>query len=292
MFERGRVEQQSIGPLAIGNRANVGQIGFLRAPQVVHQSAGRSYSTRMTFEPEPFESPRLKLIEQRAARAFGVEGPAVKRRDSRSRGSRQLPAPGQLRGIGIVGDDELAGLEDGDLVEQRLQAFVTAVFGRTEFAGRDVEERRAGDAILVARVGHAKSHEKCRLSRVEIARVGQRARRHHAHDFALDNALGFPGILDLIANRHAEALANEPRDVGVDRMKRDTAHRDAAAVGLLRSRGERQLQGTRRHQGVFIEHLVEVAHAKEQDGVFVLFLGVEVLTHCRRCRRGHGRGLV
>ena len=36
---------------------------------------------------------------------------------------------------------------------------------------------------------------------------------------------------------------------------------------------------------VLVEHLVEVAHPEEQDGVAMLLLGVEVLPHRRRRRR-------
>ncbi len=36
---------------------------------------------------------------------------------------------------------------------------------------------------------------------------------------------------------------------------------------------------------VFVEHLVEVAHAKQQNRVAMLLLGVEILAH----RRRHGR---
>ena len=96
---------------------------------------------------------------------------------------------------------------------------------------------------------------------------------------------GLARILDLIADRDAEPFLDEPRDVAVDGVKRHAAHRNAAAVGVLRSRGERQLERARRDQGVFVEHLVEVAHPEEQDGVAMLLLRVEVLTHRRRRRR-------
>ena len=38
-------------------------------------------------------------------------------------------------------------------------------------------------------------------------------------------------------------------------------------------------------QGVLIEDLVEVAHPEQQDGVAMLLLRVEILTHRRRHRR-------
>jgi hypothetical protein len=63
-------------------------------------------------------------------------------------------------------------------------------------------------------------------------------------------------------------------------MKRDAAHRDAVAARILRARGQREIEGARPHERVLIEHLVEVAHAEEDDRVAVLALRVQVLTHC------------
>jgi hypothetical protein len=70
-------------------------------------------------------------------------------------------------------------------------------------------------------------------------------------------------------------------------VERDAAHGNAAAVGVFRSRGERQLEGARRDERVLVEHFVEVAHAEEQDRVAMLILRVEILPHRGRRRRGH-----
>ncbi len=139
----------------------------------------------------------------------------------------------------------------------------------------------------MARAVRRERHDERRFARVEVIRVGQRAGRDDTDDLAFDDALGFPRILDLVANGDAESFFHEARDVGVHGVKRHAAHRDAAAVCVFRSRGEGQLERTGGDQGVFIEHLVEVAHPKEHDGVPMLLLRVEILTHRRRCRRGH-----
>jgi hypothetical protein len=60
---------------------------------------------------------------------------------------------------------------------------------------------------------------------------------------------------------------------------------DAASRGVLRSRGEGEFEGAAREQRVFVEHLVEIAHPEEEDGVAMLLLGVEILPHRRRRRR-------
>ena len=62
-------------------------------------------------------------------------------------------------------------------------------------------------------------------------------------------------------------------------MIRYAAHRDAVAAGILRSRRERQLERARRDQRILVEHLVEIAHAEEHDGVAILLLRIEILPH-------------
>ena len=101
----------------------------------------------------------------------------------------------------------------------------------------------------------------------------------------LTRPLAFFGILDLLADGDAEPLADEPGDVAVGGVERHAAHRNRAAAGVLRPGGERQLERARGGQRVLVEHLVEIAHAEEDDGVAVLTLGVEVLAH-RRGRPG------
>ncbi len=78
------------------------------------------------------------------------------------------------------------------------------------------------------------------LARVEVVALGQRAGRHDAHDLAPDDALGLAGILDLIADRDAEALLDQPRQVGVDGVVRHAAHRDRRRPAVLRSRRQRE----------------------------------------------------
>ena len=128
--------------------------------------------------------------------------------------------------------------------------------------------------------------QKRRLAGVEVAGVGERARRHDARHFATDEALGLLRILDLLADRDAKALAHQPREIAVGGVVGQAAHRDGAAAGVLGARRQRELEHARGGQRVLVEHLVEVAHAEEHDRVAVLPLDVEVLPHGRR---GAGR---
>ena len=94
---------------------------------------------------------------------------------------------------------------------------------------------------------------------------------------------------DLLARDEVD-LAHEARDVAVGRVVGHAAHRDAAAGRVLRARGQRQLEGARRRERVLVEHFVEVPHPEEDDRIAVLTLGVEVLTHRRRCAGGFKGG--
>ena len=59
------------------------------------------------------------------------------------------------------------------------------------------------------------------------------------------------------------------------------------------ARRQRDFQFFRGHHGVFIEELVEIAEAEEQQCVRVLFLDSLVLPHQRRQRgRGHASTII
>src|SRR4029453_14546731 len=116
--------------------------------------------------------------------------------------------------------------------------------------GRDIEKRDADGAIPVAARCRGDRHQEGGLARVEIAGVGERARRDDADDLALDDALRLAWIFALVADRTAKTFSDEGRDVTVDRLERYAAHRNAAAVGVLRPGGQRQLEGAGGDEGV------------------------------------------
>src|SRR5262249_15998892 len=99
----------------------------------------------------------------------------------------------------------------------------------------------------------------------------------------------FPWILDLFTDGDAKAFFDQLRKVAVHRVERDAAHWNSISAGVLRTRCQREVERPRGHEGVLVEHLVEVAHAKEDDRIAVLTLRVEILTHrwCGGCGGGH-----
>ena len=75
--------------------------------------------------------------------------------------------------------------------------------------------------------GAGERHQKRRLARLEIARVGERAGRDDAHDLAADEALGLLRVLDLLDDGDPKALAHQARDVAIGRVERHAAHRES-----------------------------------------------------------------
>ena len=164
------------------------------------------------FEPVPGERRGPQLLAERLARARRLERPAVDARhaagrrigqqtvDRRRRRPRAAPSAAARRssaasGVSAVGAGELR---------------------RGELAGRDVEKRQAPRLAVAA--GRRHGREERRLARVEIRRVGERARRDDARHFALDDALG---------------LARDPRP---DRRSRRGSPCARAARGRRRAR--------------------------------------------------------
>ena len=219
----------------------------------------------------------MELLGEHPSRGLGLEVPAVDHRD-RNRGH---PRPrGTARRYRAWRHDELARAQDPQLVLKHLPALDAGVFGYRELAGRQVHERGANPIAPV----WPECHQESGLARVEVVRVEQRPRRHDTHDFAPDDAFGLPRVFDLLADRDAIALSHEPGEIAVNGMKGHAAHRNRPAGRVFRARGQREIERARRDQGVLEEHLVEVAHAKEHDGIAILPLGVMVLTHGGRER--------
>ena len=76
--------------------------------------------------------------------------------------------------------------------------------------------------------------------------------------------------------------SNEFLQVIVGGMDGNAAHGDILTE-MFATFGERDPESARSDQGVLQEHLVEIAHAIEQQAVGVGGLDLEILRHHRRC---------
>ncbi len=99
VLERRRIDEERVGALAVRDGADVREVGLLRLAQVVDERAGRGDGRRPALEAEALQAAGAQLIEQRAARRFVVERPAVDRRD-RQAGVDERRARLEHRGAG------------------------------------------------------------------------------------------------------------------------------------------------------------------------------------------------
>ncbi len=104
-------------------------------------------------------------------------------------------------------------------------------------------------------------------ARVEKALLGQRAGGDKTHDGALQGSFRaalfrLGRILDLLADRHLESGADQPREIGFGRVHRHPAHRDVGAV-VPAALGQRDVERRRGDDRVLEEQLVEIAHPEK-----------------------------
>jgi len=108
------------------------------------------------------------------------------------------------------------------------------------------------------------------LLSVEQDVVGQRAGGDDTHDVAFDDALGGLGIFDLLAYGDPVAGLEHLFQISLDGVIGYAGQRDR--IRALTSAGQSQAEDLRANLGVFVEGLVEIAHAKKQNAVWVFLL--------------------
>ena len=162
------------------------------------------------------------------------------------------------------------------LVQRQRPGVAAGELGGAELAGGEVER---GNAYRGGRAGAVRrdAGEPLALAGVE-RRIDRRAGREDARHLAADDGLRGLGVLHLLAQRHAVALAQQALQVGAGGVVGDAAH--GHGLGLV-ARGEGELQLPGGDHRVLVEELVEVAEAEEQQSVGVRILGGAILPHDR-----------
>src|SRR6185503_7682827 len=113
VLERGRVDDETVGAGAERDLADVREVGLLRLTEILHERARGADRGRMPFETESRQALSLQLLDQCAARGFGVERPRLDRRDH-GRQPQRFNHRGRLAETGRRND--LARTEHGNLV--------------------------------------------------------------------------------------------------------------------------------------------------------------------------------
>ena len=152
--------------------------------------------------------------------------------------------------------------------------------GQREPAGRELDP---GQAELAADLDDGRQVVG-RLG-VEQLVVGQRARRDDPDDLALDQPLGELRVLDLLADRRPLARPGRAWPGTTPAPGGGTPPSARRRPLVLVAGRQRQAEQGRGALGVLAEHLVEVAHAEQQQGVGIAGLQLAILLH----HRGQGR---
>ena len=181
--------------------------------------------------------------------------------------------PGECRGSGggVFGQQAFGGRDPRQLIGQLGRGKM----GRHEAARRNLHPGQAD------RIAGRNGGQVVALAGIEQGVVGDRAGRDDPRHFALDESLGQLGIFDLFADGGPEAGGDQLGQVAFQLVVGKAGH--GRAVLALVARGEGQVEHAGGGLRVLVEHLVEVAHAKQQQGVGACPLGLLVLLH-------HGSG--
>ena len=214
-----------------------------------------------------------KVLAQRALAGARVEMPDVLHA-ARDPGRHQAD-------VAAVGHDDLGRFEAFEHVGQVRRGDLA----EREFAGREVEPGDSHCALVVHQ-----SHQECIGFFRQQALVGDGAGGDHAHYLALDRALAGGRVANLLANGDGFTELDEARQMLLQRDHWHPGHLDRHA-GRLAARRQGDVEQTGGFFGVAVEHLVEIAHAVEHQGVRVFRLDAQVLLHHRRVageiRRDH-----
>ena len=181
----------------------------------------------MPIEPEPFEPVGAELVDAASAARIRAR---TSRLDARDRQPVAGAVEQHAAQIEIDRRDNLARPQHHHLVRQRLQPGRAGIFGAGKLAGRQVQQRDPDNGVDPVFIGVRKRQQKRRRALVEMLRIRQRAGGHDADDFALDDALGFFRVFDLIADGDAEAFLDQPREIGIESVMRHAAHRNRRAL--------------------------------------------------------------
>ena len=170
-----------------------------------------------------------------------------------------------------------AGFEPRDLIGQ----LGPQEAGQREPAGRELDP---GQPELRALIDHRRQV----IGRLGIEQlvVGQGSRRDDSDDVALDQPLGDARVFDLLADRRAQAGLDDLCQVGFQGRVRESPP-SAPHRRPCRARSAPSREG-RGPFGVVAEHLVEIAHPKQQEGIRIAGLQLAILLHHRCQRLVHG----
>ncbi len=261
------VEFQSRRVLLKLERIDVQCLDLLRCPYIVEHRSGGNRGGWMRGETEAFEGAHVELtLDKRHSKVAGPDPVFYA-----GAGGNAFELSGKLS---ARGQQDLAWAGFHDFVDGLLARGWAGELGGAEFTGGDVEEGNGAD-LFPAEAGFVERGKEIVLLLAERG-VERCAWRQDPGYFAADDLFSELGVLHLVADGDAVALAEEAREIGFDSVIGNPAHGlGALAVAC----GEGELKFAAHRYRVVVEEFVEVAHAEEEQGVRVFALGRGPLAH-------------
>ncbi|MNM60416.1 hypothetical protein D3C81_716950 [compost metagenome] len=245
--------------------AQVGQGGALGFLGVGQQAAGRADGQGQLVATEAFEVLGRELLAQALACRVAIEIPRCPTPRAGTLFCRQALRP-------VIGDQQFHGVEAVEFGQQVLPALDLL---HAEVATGDVQHGKAEQALIAQQRGN-----QVVAAFIEQRLVTDRAGRDDSHHLTFHRALAGCRVTDLFADHHRLAELDQLGQVALCRMERNAAHGDRLASRLT-ARGQGDIQQFRGFLRVFVEDLVEIAHAVEHQLVWVLIFQPPVLLHHR-----------
>ena len=244
MANGSRIEDEPVVRLSDLHLPHVFQRMVQRRPDVIEKRTRGGNEVVLAGQAEPVERQHLEVPRQTVVGRVNGEGPAIV----------------------IAGTQHFGWMV---AVERLVKLLLRGERLDGELAGREVQKRETesgnGRNVVVRRL-------------VEESVLGHGAGRHDARHLAADQSLRKLRILHLVAERGGLARPDQLRQIRVQRMIRNAAHRLVSAVR------QRRPQNRRRNDCILAEHFVEVAEAEHHDRARGhLAFDCEVLSH-HRCQ--------
>ncbi|MCY1421320.1 hypothetical protein D9M71_369710 [compost metagenome] len=216
------------------------------------------------------------MLAQTLQRRIALEVPGCPTTNATTLLGRQILGP-------VIRDQQFHRI---DALQFRQQVFPALDFQHAEVAAGDVQHRQAEQALIAQDSG-----DQVVPALVEQRLVTHRPRRDDAYHLPLHRPFAGGRVADLLADHHRFAKLHQFCQVTLGGVVRNPAHRNRLASRLPAGRqGDvQQLGGLLR---VFIEDLVEVAHAVEHQLVRVLVFQAPVLLHHRGVGGQVGDGFI
>ena len=231
----------------------LGEVEVMENGTCCHDGAGHG------IDPETFQVVCAEVLEQPLVGSLRPKGPFLKFEG-------EVFARERLRKATAVAalDEHLLWCK----VAQQLVGIVERALGNEE-----------GDtARFLAKVHRC---QKVVLLTVQNVTAHHHARRYQFCDAAFHQFLGELGVFELVADGHTFACPHQFGQIGVECVMRESRHlqtlgSSAGAIGATREGDSQNFAG---NDGIFAVGFIEVAYAKEQNGVGVLRLHRHKLLH-------------